>query len=341
MHLERFAAADDSAAVRAAHEIYLAGVPADDPYGPPMPARCFAGWLALGWTEDPSETWLARDGAGKACGWYVLGLPQRENRHLASVIPWVHPGQRRAGLGTTLVRHAAQRAHRLGRTVLVADARQGSPGAAFAHALGARQGITQVRRVLDVTAVAPGRLAALRAAAQAAARGYSLLTWEGPAPEDQFAAIAAVNTALADMPHEAGQEAQRWDAERVRLDEHRVATQGLRFYTVAARSVATGELAALSQLGVDPADPTWGHQEVTAVTRPHRGHRLGLLVKVAMLELLAGREPQLTRIITGNADGNRHMIAINDELGFTVLDRWPSWEIEVAGALAPSIQAEP
>ena len=68
---------------------------------------------------------------------------------------------------------------------------------------------------------------------------------------------------------------------------------------------------------------------------PHRGHRLGLLVKVAMLEWLAEREPQLTRIVTGNADGNEHMIAINDELGYTVLDRWPSWEMEVARALAP------
>ena len=113
-----------------------------------------------------------------------------------------------------------------------------------------------------------------------------------------------------------------------------MAAQGLRYYTVAARSLATGELAALSQLGVEPPEPTWGHQELTAVSRPHRGHRLGLLVKVAMLELLAEREPQLTRIITGDADGNRHMIAINDELGFAVLDRWPSWEIEVAQALA-------
>jgi hypothetical protein len=30
------------------------------------------------------------------------------------------------------------------------------------------------------------------------------------------------------------------------------------------------------------------------------------------------------------------MIAINDELGYTVLDRWPSWEMEVARALARS-----
>ena len=80
---------------------------------------------------------------------------------------------------------------------------------------------------------------------------------------------------------------------------------------------------------VEPARPAWGFQELTAVARPHRGHRLGIGVKAAMLELLAEREPRLTRIITGNADANEHIIAINAELGFGVLDRWPGWEIGV------------
>ncbi len=334
MKLERFTPAIDSELVRICHEIYLAGLAADDPDGPPMSARCFAGWLVLGWTEDPSEAWLARDGAGEPCGWYVMGLPQRENRRLAIVNPVVHPGWRRAGVGTALVRHAAARAYQLGRAMMSGDARQGSPGSEFARARGAREGLAQVRRVLEVNAMAAGKLAGLRAAAQPAAHGYSLLSWAGPTPGDQLAALAAINAALADAPREAGHEGQRWDAERVRQDAHRVATQGLRYYTVAARSRATGEMAGLTQLGVDPADPTWGHQELTAVTRPHRGHRLGLLVKVAMLDLLAEREPQLTRIITGNTDDNKHMIAINTELGFTVFDRWPSWHIEVAKALA-------
>ena len=66
------------------------------------------------------------------------------------------------------------------------------------------------------------------------------------------------------------------------------------------------------------------------MARPHRGHRLGLLLKLAMLDLLAAREPQLTRLITGNDDGNDHMIAINKQLGFRLLDRWPWWEFDVA-----------
>jgi RimJ/RimL family protein N-acetyltransferase len=54
------------------------------------------------------------------------------------------------------------------------------------------------------------------------------------------------------------------------------------------------------------------------VARPHRGHRLGLLVKAAMLQWLTGAEPRLRKVATFNAASNRHMIAINEELGFEV-----------------------
>jgi hypothetical protein len=67
------------------------------------------------------------------------------------------------------------------------------------------------------------------------------------------------------------------------------------------------------------------------VARPHRGHRLGLLLKVVMLGLLAQREPALRWIITGNAESNRHMILINEALGYRALDRWTtSWRLPVA-----------
>ena len=334
MDVERFTPASDGASVRACHEIYLSGLPSDDPNGPVMSFRPFAGWMECGWTEDPAEAWLARDDAGKACGWYRLSLPRRENRHLADLDVKVHASSRRAGLGTALLRHAAGRARDHGRTDLAGFARAGSPGTAFAHALGARTGLVDVTRVLELAAIAPGHLATLRARAEPAARGYRFLSWTGPAPEDQVDDVAAINnSAEADMPRDPGHEPQFWDTERVRMDERRQVAQGLRMYTVAAQSQATGELAGLTALALDPAEPEWGFQELTAVARPHRGHRLGLLAKIAMLELLAEREPQLTRIITGNADANEHMIAINNDLGFSVLDEWPCFEIGIAQVL--------
>jgi hypothetical protein len=110
---------------------------------------------------------------------------------------------------------------------------------------------------------------------------------------------------------------------------------------VAARHDQTGELAGLTQLGVDPMQPEWGFQELTAVTRAHRGHRLGLLVKVTMLDLLAGREPELERILTDNADANSHMIDIFADLGFRVLDQWQGWQLDVARAAATAAPTAP
>ena len=328
----RFDPAADTAAVRALYDAYAAGLPEDDPDGPAMSPAVFGGWLVAGWTSDPQETWLLPAGTRGAAGGYVLELPDRENPDKARLTVLVTPGRRRGGLGLALLRHAAARARIQDRTVLTGDAREGSPGEAFARSAGAAPGITEVRRVLDVPLPGSGRLDELRCAAQAEAAGYSLLAWEGPAPEEHLDQVAALCGAIGDAPRDAGEQAERWDAARVREADHRIAVQGLRMYTVAARHDSSGALAGLTQVGADPQTPGWGFQELTAVARPHRGHRLGLRVKLAMLDLLASREPEITRIITGNAAANKHMIAINEALGFRVLDRWTSWRITVADA---------
>lgn len=333
MELAPFDAAADHQRTRACYDLYRAGAPEDIPLEPPMSERAFAGWLAMGRTEDRPQAWLASDDAGQPQAWYVLAVPQRENIHLASVTLLVDPARRRAGIGTGLLRHAAAQAARQGRRVLAADARDGSAAAAFFRAAGARPGICEVVRVLRLDTIPAGKLAALRAQAEPAAQGYSLLSWEGPVPERYLAAVAEVGEGMNDAPRDAGHDGERWDTDRVRQSAQRVAAQGLRYYSVAAAGEA-GELAALTQLGVDPLQPDWGFQELTVVACPHRGHRLGLLVKTAMLELLAAREPQLTTIITGNADANKHMIAINEQLGFTELERWRSWDLDIASTLA-------
>jgi GNAT superfamily N-acetyltransferase len=334
MNLEQFDPAADPESVRACHEIFLAGVPADDPDGPPVPPRSFANWLELHWLGSPSECWLARDGAGEPAGWFRLILPQHENRHLADLALVVHPSRRRAGLGTALLRSAAARARDLGRSALNSATRKSSPGEAFARTAGARAGITEIRRALDVVAVEAGRLASLRESAEAAAAGYSLLDWDGRTPEEYLAGLSDVHAATADIPRDPGHEATRWDPDRLRLADERIASRGLRIHTIAARSLASGQLAGLTQILIDPDAPAWADQALTAVSRAHRGHRIGLLLKVAMLELLARREPQIATITTYNAEDNQHMIAINEELGYTVMDRWSDWEIEAGRVLA-------
>jgi RimJ/RimL family protein N-acetyltransferase len=112
-----------------------------------------------------------------------------------------------------------------------------------------------------------------------------------------------------------------WDGARVRETEERIRLQGMRSYVVAARQDATGELSGFTQVETNPAEPARGFQGVTAVLRAHRGHRLGLALKLAMLDLLTASEPQLERLFTSSSAANDHMIAINEALGYRVLGR--------------------
>jgi RimJ/RimL family protein N-acetyltransferase len=332
MHIERFDPAADDAKVAACYRMYADGLPIDDPDGPPMSEHLFCAWMRAGWAGERRETALAAAPGGAWAGGYLLELPDRKNSHMGDVTIMVAPGLRRQGYGAALLRHAAARAAAHDRTLLSALTRCGSPGSAFAPAMGASAGVVEVRRVLDLAAVPAGKLAGLRRRAEAAAAGYSLLRWGDVTPEEHLDEVARVSAAMADAPRNPGEEAHRPDPQQIRNYERRGQEIGFRRHAVAARSDRTGELAGLTEIGIDPQDPSWGYQFITAVAREHRGHRLGLLVKVAMLDLLAAAEPALRQILTENAGSNQHMIAINDELGFEVLDEWQSWELEVAAA---------
>lgn len=336
MRTERVDPAGDTAAVRVCHDIHLAAYRADGIRRPPMSPLSFRAWLRYGPTEDPAEAWLARDEDGEACGWYLLGLPERENRHLADVTLVIAPPRRRAGLGTALLGHAADQARQTGRTLMTGHTQESSAGTAFARALGARHRLTGTFSVLRLASIPPGHVGDLRRKAAAAAVGYPLVSWEGPTAEHRLVQVAEMLGIEGDAPRAAGEEPPGWDVARVRAADQRLADQGWRFYSVAARADRGGALVAITQLGLDPLDPGWGFQQLTAVAGPHRGHRLGILVKAAMLELLAAHEPQLTQILTLTAEGNEHMTAINTGLGYQVLERQLSWELETARIPRPA-----
>jgi GNAT superfamily N-acetyltransferase len=327
----------DPDVIRECHEVRQAARRADDPDGPPQSERRLRVFLEGDRTGIPNEVWFtdgqARDneavdgeavdgeagdgGPGGIRGWYLLQLPDQENLDHAFVNVIVHPEHRRRGIGTALLRHAARRAREHGRSALGGETLLESAGDAFATRTGAKPGIVAAIRVLDVGAVPPGLVSGLRADAAAKAAGYSLVSWTGPVPEERLDGIARLMEAMNDAPLD--YEDERWDAERVRTRINgRIARAGTRWYTVGAVSDKTGELAAFSVLIIDPQHPEWGLQGDTGVLRHHRGHRLGTLVKTAMLEWLATAEPRLRRIKTDNAASNNYMISINERLGFTV-----------------------
>jgi GNAT superfamily N-acetyltransferase len=331
MRIEQLDPADEQT-VRACYDVMLAAHKADEPIEPPMSFATFSRYLREGWEVTPGEVWVAIDDADAVVGYYRMQLPDLENLDEASGGPIVHPAVRRRGIGRVLLRHEGERAAANGRARFTAQATAGTDGDAFAQAVGARLDLEEVRRIQYLRDIPPGTVAALRASAEQAAAGYSLVSWTGATPEEYCGPLAEVFNAFNDAPHGANEEPERWDAQRIREREGTFARAGLlRGYAVAALCDATGEMAAYSAVFIEPASPEWAFQQLTAVIRTHRGHRLGLLTKTAMLELLAAAEPQVEQIMTGNAAANEHMIAVNQQLGYRVVEPgWRFYEMPVA-----------
>jgi hypothetical protein len=65
------------------------------------------------------------------------------------------------------------------------------------------------------------------------------------------------------------------------------------------------------------------------VAAEHRGHRLGLLLKVANLDQLRRFLPEVRYLNTWNADVNAHMVAINERLGFRPMEGWSEWQLDL------------
>ena len=311
----------DTATIRALHDVHRSAHAVDDPDGAPSSARALAALLGGGPPLfEPAQTWFVpAPGPGPdVIAWYSVRFPDKENLSWAVMEMTVHPASRRQGLGTMMLRHAARRAADAGRTGLTGVVQHGSAGDEFATWAGARKGIDEIRRVLDLRKVSAGTWQQFRKPLATATAGYRLDCWEGSTPDDYVAGIAEMFNTMNDAPRNAEEDPSLYDAERVRSDDKRAARMGGRRRVIAAFREETGEMAGYTELRVSPDLPTWGFQGNTAVARRHRGHRLGLLLKAGMLELLAAREPGVERIATWNAAANRHMIAINEELGFEV-----------------------
>ena len=305
----------------------------DQPHEPPPTPRQYRSQVLTPWWGDPVRLLVARDRDERPVGHALVELPARDNRHLASVEPHVAVRHRRGGAGRALLAAAADVARADGRRSLVLEARVGSPAERMAAAAGGRRVLTEVRRVQPLAALDLDRVAGLRRTAERAATGYRLESWTGPTPAARVADLARVTQTLGDAPM--GQldlEAQSWDAERVAVRDRGVAAAGLRMHTVLALA-PDGAPAGYTEVAVSE-DGAFAWQWGTGVVAAHRGHRLGLLVKTAMVQRLRAEEPGVQVVSTWNADANTHMIAVNEALGYRVVDEMGEWQFDL-GADVP------
>lgn len=310
-------------------EVWAACQRLDRPGEPERPAREH---LALG--RQLVSPGGSRDGTHRAAvihghvvGALRLILPTQDNLALAVVDVAVHPTHRRRGVGSTLLAEGVRLAAESGRSELISDVDEPVPGTAgrlFAERHGWECNLHETRRDLPLP-FDDDRVAVLEAEATSAAADYDVVRWRDRTPEmlvDDRAGLERRMTA--DAPHgDLPVEEEHWDAGRIREYEQAHLERGRT--VLSAGAVRDGRLVAFTDLQVPLDDPRLAHQGGTLVLREHRGHRLGVLVKIAVLRDLLASGLGVQRIRTYNAESNGPMVAVNEALGFLPAGQLTTW----------------
>lgn len=278
---------------------------------------------------DPDERrlrlgWAGWVGDSVAAGAW-LEASTVDNTDLATVLVSCHPDHRGRGYAATMLAHVEDEARARGMTRLLAEMNwahsagasgAGSTDLAWARRRGFEVGLVDVQRRL-VLPVADELLDRLAAEAATRHEGYRLRTFTGPIPDELAEGWVALDAALmTEAPMgEIEREQEQPDVSALRAREAMIAAQGRAKVNTAALA-PDGDVVAYSDIGVTVHESERAYQWGTLVRTDHRGHRLGLAVKVANLRLLQETHPQITTLVTYNADVNAHMIAINEQLGF-------------------------
>jgi ribosomal protein S18 acetylase RimI-like enzyme len=299
----------------------------DLPDFPAPTVSAFRANLRHGWEDNAPQTAVLRDAHQRVVGLLEVWLPAWDNRHLGGVEVTVHPEFRRRGLGTQLADAGVQRVKATGRRLLTAFTRDDEAAAALCRAFDLKQASEAVMRRQDLLAVDWERVDRESANAQAHATDYELLRLDARTPDELMPQVVEMVAAINDAPtDDLDVEDEVFSPERIRAFENAMIARGQRWRRVAARHKGAGVLAGHTNVGVINETPDFGWNGDTSVVRAHRGHRLGLLLKAEMMRWLREEEPQLRWIVTGNAAANKHMIQINELLGYRIMHNEVGWQ---------------
>lgn len=169
-----------------------------------------------------------------------------------------------------------------------------------------------------------------REAEAAAGDEYRVVQRQGRTPELWLADLGDLHgRMLTEAPHgdlDLGEEV--WDADRQRgLDD--VDEQSPRTVLVSViEHIPSSRLVAFTELTVPPDVSRPVYQRDTLVLGEHRGHRLGMLLKVYNIAALTATHPGHPSIITTNAEENAFMRVVNDAVGFVPVAYSGVWKRE-------------
>lgn len=280
---------------------------------------------------------IAREG-DVPVGVVNIELPQEDNLHIGYISLAVHREHRGRGVGSALFDAAVDDLLADGRTTIqmwtyeplepTGERRlrgtegdgaidPGSPSAQFLLKRGFTLMQVDTMSAMDL----PSQWERDAQAVDARERtplDYEVVQWVGVTPDRWLEDLAVLHRAMSTDTPTGGAELEEevFDAERVRSGDEVWTRAGLGQLYTAVLHAPTGRLVGFSRVFHDPGKPSAADQWETLVLKEHRGHGLGWLMKTHSHAALGRRWPAVTRIVTGNASENAHMLAINHRLGF-------------------------
>jgi GNAT superfamily N-acetyltransferase len=258
--------------------------------------------------------------AGATVGGALIELALLDNLRLVEFELAVTPTHRRRGAGSALYDAVVGVARAEGRDNLLTEVvepyrgRGPAEGVPFAEKRGFTCRSRDVHQLLDL----PVDAARLDGLARHADPGdYRLHTWSGVCPGDLVGGYVALRSRfmseipMGDMEYEP----ETWDADRLRAEETKWRAQSRTWFTTVAVAPG-GDLVGHTLMVLPGHDPAPVYQGDTMVLPGHRGHRLGLALKVANLRAMIAAQPGRRVVHTWNAEENGPMVAVNEAMGF-------------------------
>jgi GNAT superfamily N-acetyltransferase len=323
---------DDIVQVTAVANIQEAARLVDDPDALPTIPEALAAWIRYGWDLEPAEHYLyVPDAANHPVGVLAVDLPTRDNLHLIWAEIWVHPDHRRRGHGSAIMNEVLRIAREAGRnTIWVGTAEDDQGARRFVEGFGFGYASHDARRRQVLADVDQTEVARLWAVADEAAMAYSIERLQIPVADEVLSELVEVTAAINDAPMgDLTYEDEKFDLQRLQDFETALIGRGDLGYRVIARHRATGEVGGHTVVVTQQLQRQFGMQADTAVARHHRGHRLGLLLKIDMMRWLAEVEPQLKIIETWNNADNTFMINVNEALGYRLSRTFNMYELRL------------
>ncbi len=320
VHIERLDY-DDTSGVAELTDLHEASRLHDAPYLHRQSLEMVAADLRWNHDQEPSEHYVARVG-GRLAGFGALYISNWDNLDVAWLQGAVHPDFRRSGIASMLIEHVHDRCLELGRPSVGSDAWDGTSGIPFLEAHGYAKKSQAILRRQELSSLAEGQVEGMHALALERSGDYELLYFDGPLPEEIVEDYCRMASSINDAPlDDLELEDDDYNPERTRKVEEAQQGRNRDHLRIAARHRETGELGGHTELVVERWDPTVAYQFDTAVAPGHRGHRLGLLLKAAMVQWLRERNPEVRTVDTWNAESNGYMIQVNEQLGYRVVAR--------------------